>query len=1043
MKTSTLLPFVLLAGGIMASGGVRGAEAPRPVSLGAHPGISGGGHSFAPLFSADGRYVVFLSHANNLVTNDDAAPNLDAFRHELATGKTVLISVNHSGTGGGSDDALYPSIASNGQFIAFSSVSSNLVGNDTNSRSDVFLRGLGLGVPRLGVTRLVSVNTNAVAAGNSGAPVLSADGRWVAFESAAPDLVSNDGNQVRDVFVRDLVSNVTALVSVDAAGTGSGNDQSMSPAISADGRCVAFLTRAMSLLGDATNSVMWSGSEVCVRDMVAGHTRWVSLGVGACSPPVLSADGRVVVFGATPKGLGPRLYRHELETTNTTLVSSNGSGTSLPGVSADGRLVVYESETNVFVWDALTGTNELVSVNQSGSGPGNGPSHSPVMTPDGTRVAFLSSATDLVTNPVSGQVQLYVRDRVAGTTRLVSVSLDGVDGADLSGVVPAISDDGRWVAFDSADGHLVAGDSNQARDVFVRNLDAQTTRLVSVADPSLAWVTAAHASSVAANEHVYDGLQREPASMAAHTVSDNGRYVVFSSYDSNLVPGDTNRWPDIFVRDLVSGVVTAVSREPDGFRVDRAFSQAALSADGRYVVFAGRTNAPAEGAGGVIYWRDLQRATNRWLAGGLSSAAGRDYYPFSMSWDGRWIAYQTGSAWGTSDVFLRDASAPTNQCLSLGTSSGYAFSPVISPDGHRVAFASSGSSQSYVSLIAYDRTFGTNEVISLGPSGNLLHYRRGVVFSRDSRQVAFVASTVSTGSDSVSYVRDLVSRSTTQVCVNCDNPSLSRDGRLVAFEAWSSGSALRNILLRDLKTGDIKPLSLNLAGTGDGNGRSTFPQVSDDGHYVVFASQVSDLVPDDNNRAGDIFVRDLRLNATLLVSMNRFGTGSGNGHSTRPVLGADGSTVVFLSYASDLVEGDFNHQRDVFVLHLPDADSDGDGLEDEWEVAHFGDLTHDGSGDTDHDGLTDGQEYLAGTDPTNSASVLRVLRVIPVNGGPRIVVWSAISGRDYRVQYKDRVTDPTWSELPFLVTATTTTAHFVDSIASGAAQRFYRVTLVP
>ena len=139
MKTSTLLPLVLLAGGVMASGGARGAEAPRPVSLGAHPGISGGGNSFAPLFSADGCYVVFLSHANNLVTNDDSAPNLDVFRHELATGKTVLISVNHSGTGGGSDDSLYPSISSNGQFIAFSSVSSNLVGNDGSTTRAILI----------------------------------------------------------------------------------------------------------------------------------------------------------------------------------------------------------------------------------------------------------------------------------------------------------------------------------------------------------------------------------------------------------------------------------------------------------------------------------------------------------------------------------------------------------------------------------------------------------------------------------------------------------------------------------------------------------------------------------------------------------------------------------------------------------------------------------------------------------------------------------------------------------------------------------------
>src|SRR5258706_8754025 len=115
----------------------------RPVSIADSTNMTASGNSFTPQFSANGRFVVFVSHANNLVTNDDLAPYLDVFVRDLVTSNTVLVSVNRTGVGGGNADANYPSISSNGQFVAFASATSNLVNNDTNDAPDIFVRDLG------------------------------------------------------------------------------------------------------------------------------------------------------------------------------------------------------------------------------------------------------------------------------------------------------------------------------------------------------------------------------------------------------------------------------------------------------------------------------------------------------------------------------------------------------------------------------------------------------------------------------------------------------------------------------------------------------------------------------------------------------------------------------------------------------------------------------------------------------------------------------------------------------------------------------------
>ena len=137
-----------------------------------------------------------------------------------------------------------------------------------------------------------------------------------------------------------------------------------------------------------------------------------------------------------------------------------------------------------------------------------------------------------------------------------------------------------------------------------------------------------------------------------------------------------------------------------------------------------------------------------------------------------------------------------------------------------------------------------------------------------------------------------------------------------------------------------------------------------------------------------------------------------------------------------------NNAKDVFMLRLNAGDSDHDGLPDDWEIAYFGDLAQDGEGDFDHDGSTNRQEYLAGTNPANNASVFQVLTLTALSNGQTTLLWSAVAGRTYRVQFKDDLERPGWTDLGGEVTADGTQASAVDPDTSAASHRFYRVVLV-
>jgi Tol biopolymer transport system component len=1014
------------------------------------PGVTGGSGSYSPGFSADGRFLVFTSRANNLVTNDSNAIWLDVFVRDLLTDTTTLVSVNSSGTGGGDGNSFNPMISSNGQFIAFETAASNLVMNDTNGVNDIYVRDM-----MAGTIMLVSVSTNGTAGnGASRFPVITPDGRWVAFESTATDLVANDVNMngMKDVFVRDLQTGQTFCASTGSVGPAIGSG---SPSISADGQWIAFASDAV--IGSAKSK---SKGEIYVHDVGSGTTIWAgtnvyNLGASVRSfNPSISADGRFVAFKSaliTAGSNNTNLYYHDLQTKVTIVVGSNVWEESFPEMTPDGRFVAYESRTNVFLWDRQTGNSTLVSVDVAGINAASGTSFRPVLTPDGSKIAFLSDASNVTVNGGNGQPQLYVRDLVAGTTRLVSVNLDGQPAKSMSGGVPAITADGNQVAFWSADERLVPDDQNKDADVFLRDLDAGTTSPVSVRFPNLPSQTS-------------PGFLQ----LSGNSVSADGRFVVLSALGSALIGGESNVLPHVVVHDLATGTNLPVDalENPNGLPIaatDLPFPTnfmgrlPVLSANGRYVAYIGQitTDNPALDQ---VYVRDLLSQTN-WLASrqwdGSSDGSAKSFAP-ALSGDGRWVAFQSDATNlvpvdfnARSDVFVRDMANATNILVSLNrfsanSANNFSTNPVISRDGRWVLFQSQATdlvtnafNSSYLQLFARDLLSNTTALVSADTNG--------VGFTGDSgRPIINPGSTLVlfANANNRTFLYDLIAQTNTLVCTNCFNPTMSADGRWIAFETFGGVPQIKNIVLADLQTGTTNLISVNRAGTGGGNGSSSAPLITFDGRYFVFASRASDLADNDTNGWTDIFVRDRILNTTILASVNWQGTGPGNSLSSKPILGSDGRTMVFQSFASDLVTNDFNNICDVFALRLNAGDSDGDGMADDWELAYFGSLGRDGTGDFDGDGHTDLQEFLAGTDPTNTGSILRVLTITSLNGSTTIL-WSATPGKSYRVQCKTNVNDPGWTDLPGLVPATGSSASRVDDSGGLGGSKFYRVVLVP
>jgi Tol biopolymer transport system component len=438
---------------------------------------------------------------------------------DAASGETSRVSVDSSGSQA-DDESGGGAISADGRFVTFYSFATNLVPGDANSTSDVFVRDR-----QTGATERISVDgTGNEGNGFSGQPAISADGRFVAFNSSATNLVPGDSNNMPDVFVHDRQTGATELVSVDGGGNAA-NGQSEQPAISADGRFVAFRSPASNLVPGDTNDA----HDVFVHDRQTGATERVSVdeagneGNAFSSEPAISTDGRFVAFFSD----------------SSNLVADDTNG-----------------QFDVFVHDRQTGATERVSVDGVGA-QGNSSSYRAAISADGRLVSFNSDATNLVPDDTNGRGDVFVHDRQTGATERISVGGGGAQG-DNDSYDPAISSDGRFVVFDSWASNLVPGDVADTYDVFVHDRQTGATERVNV-----------DGSGAGANGFSFSG---------SNAISADGGLVAFTSYASNLVAGDTNGTADVFVHER--GGSTAInSASQDADAGDTVATNSTTSAD--------------------------------------------------------------------------------------------------------------------------------------------------------------------------------------------------------------------------------------------------------------------------------------------------------------------------------------------------------------------------------------------------------------------------------------------------------------------------------
>ncbi|MEQ1820995.1 MAG: hypothetical protein ABL949_00625, partial [Fimbriimonadaceae bacterium] len=342
-------------------------------------GVESNGFNWTPALSGDGRYVAFASSASNLVANDTNGSS-DIFVRDRQTGQTIRVSVSSAGlqANGG---CVFPSFSSNGRYVGFTSTASNLVTGDTNGREDAFVYDL-----LTGETLRVSIATGGAQANRDcGSLQISDDGRFTTFVSSATNLVANDTNGEIDAFVHDSVTGETTRVSVASTGAQAVGGFASDPKISADGRFVCFQSSFPNLVLNDTNG----GWDVFVHDRQTGQTSRASVSSmgaqanGFCFEPGISGDGRYIVFSASASNL----------------VVGDANGTA-----------------DVFVHDRLTGTTRLASLTSQGRQV-NRESRRPEISHDGRLVMFESSADNYVAGDTNRGEDCFVTDQLTGDVR--------------------------------------------------------------------------------------------------------------------------------------------------------------------------------------------------------------------------------------------------------------------------------------------------------------------------------------------------------------------------------------------------------------------------------------------------------------------------------------------------------------------------------------------------------------------------------------------------------------------------------------------------
>jgi Tol biopolymer transport system component len=469
----------------------------------------------SPSINPGGRLVAFNAQDGTLVPGDHNG-SYDVFVRDLVGRTNELISAANAGleslTANGFSRLSPGCVSSDGRFVAFRSPATDLVAGQFDGHLNIFLRDLVLQT-----NMLVSVNTNGLPGNaNSTEPVISADGSRVAFTSYASDLVPGINTNLQNVFVRDWRNGTTTLVSANATGQGGGNSNSYSPVISSDGRFVLFSSQA----GNLASGLSGSGPWLFLRDLQANRT--YALYPSSVRNASMTPDGHFVAFAANSQGrsyedgiyvwdtlAAARVYTNSLtpgvavavaispdgqkmiyalggvptlvqavdRVANTNWVVTPYLLASKPGLrfSADSRWVTYATQGNagqVFLYDFSTGNLQLISQAFASGVPPNGASDAPNISADGRFIAYHSAASNLVPGDTNDVPDVFIYDRLTGTTTLLTSSRFGPWSASNRSMDPVFSADGKFLFFESAASDLIGHDFSDQLQIFAYNIIA-------------------------------------------------------------------------------------------------------------------------------------------------------------------------------------------------------------------------------------------------------------------------------------------------------------------------------------------------------------------------------------------------------------------------------------------------------------------------------------------------------------------------------------------------------------------------------------------
>lgn len=924
--------------------------------------------------SSDGRYTAFVSSAGNLVPGQtETSGTWDIFVHDRIAGTTILVSRSTLGGGrtanGGSSD---PVISADGRYIAFLSYATDLAPGqvDTNSGTDVFLFDRQTETMTL-VSR--AAGTTATTAGEpSDLPVLSADGSWITFTSTATDLVAGVGSsELRQVYLFDRSAGTSRLVSHAAGGPATpGNGECLDPVLSSDGRYVAYASTATDLVAGMIDE--GSLTDVFLYDRVAATTALVSrtsdsaITAAYGAEPVISADGSHVAFGSSGQIV---LYRRSDGLL--TLVShaagndqQEGDGfSSAAAISDDGSYVAFASSSDdltvpggpasiypeVYLFERSTGAITLLGP------PSEFGSEFPTISADGGEVVFFTFDGTF----------LYSRD--SGSLTLVSRSLQSPsENAGASGHF--LSADGNFVAFSSFASSLVEADWNEVEDIFLFSRATGTNTLVSRADPNNPSLTSSGG-----------GVQA--------SISNDGNHVAFLSTARNLGPGqaedDTD--VDVFVWSRLTGLITRLSQAQES-QPQEVIASAKISGDGEWVLF----NAPVGDATPAFYDRALflsRRTTGETLLvthqvnAPTTFAEGSVEDVGTISGDGRFVAYRgsytnvvAGQSGGAAyQVFLYDRVTDTTSLASHaagsattggnGVASGLAS---ISADGRFVVFASEATNlvtgqndtNFEYDIFLYDRITGAVSLVSrrsgFAATAAADDGSSTPKISADGRWITFVseatdlaAGQVDTDDSQDLFLHDRVTgttvlithapgAATTAVHGGGIDPSISADGRFVAFANGANNltpgsssscpmfTSCTDIYLYDRITGENVMVSHSAASlTASGGRLASDARITANGRYVTFASDSEDHVPGltDSELSRDLFLYDRTTGAIEILSRRDEDPTVATGGAFYATPNADGSRIV-LETPVPHQDGDFNGTLDLYLYSKDLAGAD-------------------------------------------------------------------------------------------------------------------------